>query len=244
MPNHNASMPRSLSIVLGSALCVLIHFAFVNGAAAGGVATTNTPPPSRIFVRGLGPGDFLGLSNVQILHRTFDTAEVLFDVGSDRDGDGDLLEFHWDDNAPGDVHSTAVRFTNNYAPGRYTVFAEITDQIDTVFPSVDFEVISALQGMRMLVGDLEVTGRHEQIRHLRTALRLAEKAMEKRNWGNATRRLDRFKDGLTRRLDPEDEEDSQLIQRWSDAADTIQWAIQKPPRGGFPGPGGVFPGPN
>ncbi|HMJ89849.1 MAG TPA: hypothetical protein VK530_08530 [Candidatus Acidoferrum sp.] len=209
---------------------------------AGDDTATNTPPYSQIFVRG-GPGDFVGLTNVIFIHRAFDTVEVLFDVGDDNDADGDLMEFHWSDNAPGNVTSFAVRFTNDYAPGKYRVSANITDHKDTVFPTVDFEVISALQGMRMLLADVELTERHQQIKHLRAPLRLAEKAMERRNWNIATRRLERFKKGLTRHLSTQIEEEVQIIERWSDAAGTVQWAIQKLPR--HPGPGappGVFPG--
>jgi hypothetical protein len=204
-------------------------------------AQTNVPPPSHIFVRGV-ESSFLDLSNVAIIRRNEDTATLMFDVGSATDDEGEPLSFIWYEVSPDQPLSTEVRLTNDYASGAHRVYGWIADSQEGVTGQADFEVITPLEAVRLLSGDVEINGFRRDITRARKFLRLAEDGIQRRKWQRGEYRLNRFVRQIEREFAEGGEEDLALNQRWTDAADAIQHALQKVRRNQPAEPEGVFPG--
>ena len=107
---------------------------------------------------------------------------------------------------------------------------------------VPLEVISPLDATRRLRADLELAGVRENIDRLRPQLRLAERAIDHRNWSIGKRRLERFQNRAPKVIDVETESGAALVERWNDAAGHIIQSIRRI-RKGDSTPDGSFPGP-
>ena len=214
-------------------------FALATDVACGD--ETNVPPPSKVFIVGNGSPDFLGFTNVYLTRRVQKTTTLEFHLGSDHDNEGELLYFFWYE---GDtVVSEFPRFTNDYPHGQHTLHVAVSDNHDVNNLHVPLEVISPLNAVRRLRADLELTGVRENIARLRPHLRVAERAIQRRAWSVAQRRLQRFDARVSVYIDADSEAGAALIERWEEAARRIIQSIQPVRRAGPINPPGVFPGP-
>jgi hypothetical protein len=202
---------------------------------------TNIPPPSKMFIGGNGSPDFLGFTNVYLTRRVEKTTTLRFHLFSDQDAEGEPLYFYWYD---GDtIASEAAQYTNTYPHGLHTLHMRVSDNRDVLDLRVPLEVISPLDAMRRLRADLELAGVRENIAHLRPLLHGAERAVQRRHWSVAQRRLERFDSQVSVYIDNDEESGAALIERWVEAARDIIQGIQPIRRTGPGTPGGVFPGP-
>jgi hypothetical protein len=230
---QNALMIHLRALLLAGLSCLFTtHLA---------LAETNTPPPTKVFIHGNGAPDFLGFTNVYLLRRAEKTARLDFHLGADHDDEGELLYFYWYE---GDnVVSNLPRYTNDYAHGLHTLHVAVSDNRDVNDLHVPLEIISPLDAIRRLRADLELTGRRENIDSLRPLLYGAEKAIRRREWRVAQRRLQRFDERLSVYLDVNTEKGAALIARWEVAARRLGQSVQVI-RKGDAAPGGLFPGTN
>lgn len=212
-------MIRLHILVLTVAGCI---FALAANATADG---TNVPPPSTVFIIGNGSPDFLGFTNVYLTRRNEKSVELESNLGADHDAGGDVLSFQWFD---GDtVVSTLPRFTNDYSLGLHTLHVIVSDGTEALDLQVPIEIISPLDATRRLRADLELTGVRENIDKLRPLLRLAEKALDHRNWSIGKRRLEHFQRRLPKVIDTDTESGAALVARWDDAAGDIVQSVRR-----------------
>jgi len=212
---------------------------FVLAAEATAVGT-NVPPPSTVYIIGNGSPDFLGFTNVYLTRRNEKSVALESHLGADHDAGGDILFFQWFDEDK--VVSTLPRFTNDYSLGLQTLRVIVSDGVEMLDLQVPIEIVSPLDATRRLRADLELTGVRENIDHLRPLLRLAEKALDHRNWSIGKRRLEHFQRRLPKVIDVETEAGAALVGRWSDAAGDIVQSVRRI-RKGDTSPNGYFPGP-
>jgi hypothetical protein len=220
----------------------ILFLAVVCCACVQAQEATNVPPPSSIFIDGNGSRNFLGFTNVYLTRRAETNVSLRFHFGADHDEEGELLYFYWYDGET--VVSEQSQYTNTYAHGLHTLRVALSDNREVVHVTVPLEIISPLDAIRRLRADLELTGVRENIAALRPLLRVAERAIERRDWRSAYRRLERFDERLSEDIDANTDQGAALVERWSRAARVIGTSVRpqrsgplKPPIGPFPGPG-------
>jgi hypothetical protein len=209
---------------------------FICVAKLGAQETVTNMP--RVVVVGNGEANFVGFTNTFVAQRDDDSAELQFNILVD-----DLMNAfpYWLD---GETIAEGPRYTNSYAIGVHTLHAGVNAYQRLRFIHVPFEVVSPLDAMRRLRADLELTGVRENISDLRPVLRASERALERRDWRMAARRLQRFDERLSEYIDASTEHGAVLVERWSRAARAIENSLRPLRRGPLNPPVGSFPGPD
>jgi hypothetical protein len=221
---------------------ILVALLFCAATLCAQETVTNIPPPVDMLIDANGSREFLGFTNVYLTRRAESSVSIRMAFISSTDAEGEELHFFW---LEGDMIVSELQLrTNVYARGLHTVHAAVSDSQESVHVYLPLEILSPLEALWRLRADLELTGVREDIAALRPLLRSAERALERRDWRVASRRLQRFDERLSEHIDANTAHSALLLDRWSRAARVIETSVGprrsgpiKPPIGPFPGPG-------